>query len=154
MNNRIDITTTAEQLAAAHTAAASLSNALPFLVAMDPDERMKMLKMGERTEGFVRTALEAARQHPDTLPVLLDVEALERDLTLRDELAPFEMLFATMLQKVQDTRRLAGRDLYSGCLSIYQSLQRYGGTEGVDATLAQLGKRFKRTAAVGDDAGA
>jgi hypothetical protein len=49
-----------------------------------------------------------------------------------------------MLQKIQDTRRLAGRDLYSGCLDIYQSLQRYGGTEGVDATVAQLGKRFKR----------
>jgi hypothetical protein len=144
MYNRIDINPTNEQLAAARAAAISLSNALPFLVALDTDERVKMLKMGERTEGFVRSALEAARQHPETLLALLDVEALERDLSVRDELAPFELLFATMLQKVQDTRRLAGRDLYSGCLDIYQSLQRYGGTEGVDASLVQLRKRFKR----------
>ncbi len=145
MQNRIDITATLEQLTAAHAAVVSLSTALPFLVALDVDERIKMLKMGDRAEGFVRTALQAARQHPDTLPVLLDVDALERDLVLREALAPFELLFATMLQKVQDTRRIAGSDLYAGCLDIYQSLQRYGGTEGVDGALAQLSKRFKRS---------
>ena len=144
MPTQIDQHPTQEQLTAATTAASALNNALSFLVALDVDERIKMLKMGDRTDGFVRYALNAAREHPGTLPGLLDVDKLERDLDLRDDLAPLEMLLASMLQKVQDTRRVAGRDLYSGCLDIYQSLQRYGGTEGVDATVAQLGKRFNR----------
>ena len=147
MTNKIDITLTSEQAAASQAAVAAVHGALPFLVSLTPVARRNILKMGERSEGFVRSALDAARQFPDVIPAGLDVAALTRDLELRDSLAGLELTLGSLLQKVQDTRRVAGSDLYSGALDIYQALQRHGTSEGVDVAVNQLRQRFRRPAA-------
>lgn len=147
MTNKIDITTTAEQNAGATAALEGLIEAMPYLITLTPTERRRMLKMGERTEGFARTALEAAAQFPGAIPPGLDTAQLTRDLGLRDNLAGMELALGSLLQKVRDTRIVAGSDLYSGALDIYQALQRHGFEEGVDAAVNQLSLRFRRTAA-------
>ena len=145
MTNKIDITLTTEQAAAGSAAVAALATAFPYLVSLTPTGRRKMAKMGERSEGFVRTALDAAAQFPNAMPASVDLAQLDRDLELREHLAEVELALGSMLQKVQDTRRVAGSDLYSGALDIYQALKRHGADEGVDVAVTQLRQRFRRT---------
>ncbi len=144
MKNQIDIILTAEQVAAGQAAVTAVAAAFPYLISLTPIVRTKMLKMGERSEGFVRTALEAATQHPAVIPETLDMTKLNRDLALRENLAGTELALGSLLQKVQDTRRVAGADLYSGALDIYQALQRHGTGEGVDLAVNLLRQRFRR----------
>src|SRR5690349_4251156 len=145
MTNKINITLSAEQQAAGTAAVEALATAFPYLVSLTPTGRRKMLKMGERTEGFVRTALDAAAQFQNAMPASVDVAQLDRDLALREHLAQVELALGSILQKVQDTRRVAGSDLYSGALDIYQALRRHGVDEGVDVAVNQLRQRFRRT---------
>ncbi|MGV3532793.1 MAG: hypothetical protein ACO1QR_10520 [Chthoniobacteraceae bacterium] len=147
MTNKIDITLTTEQAAAGSAAVAALETAFPYLISLTPSGRSKILRMGERTEGFVRTALDAAEQFPNAIPPSVDLAHLSRDLELREHLAGIELALGSMLQKVQDTRRVAGSDLYSGALDIYQALKRHGVDEGVDVAVNQLRQRFRRAAA-------
>ncbi len=147
MKNQIDITLSTEQVASGQAAITALNVALPYLISLTPMGRKKILKMGERTEGFVRTALEAATQHPGVIPETLDLAKLNRDLALRENLAGMELALGSLLQKVRDTRIVAGSDLFSGALDIYQALQRHGTTEGVDLAVNQLRLRFRRTSA-------
>ncbi len=144
MKNRIDIAITEEQAASAVAAVAAVATAMPYLIAMSPEDRKYMVKPGERSEGFIRATLELARENTHLVPSLVDMTKLDRDLALRDKLAPIEVALTLLATKVNHTRRLAAADLYEGCLDLYHEFQRHGQDQGLDALIAPLRQRFKR----------
>lgn len=150
MKDRINISLTDEEFENATDAVKSVSDAMPYLIALNPSERRHIVRVGLASEGFMQGALELARQNPHLVPSVVDMAALERDLALRDKLAPLEAALTLLATKVNHTRRLANADLYEGCLDIYHELQRHGQDQGLDDLLAPLRERFKARRAVTD----
>ena len=66
--NKMNVTLTAEQKATILSAVEALEDAIPFRLSLDNTERRRLLKLGSKSEGFVRQALEAARNHPEFIP--------------------------------------------------------------------------------------
>jgi hypothetical protein len=144
MKDRINIAITAEQAAGAAAAVEAVAEAMPYLITLSVEDRRRMVKAAEGTEGFIRSALELARQNPHLVPSLVDMAKLERDLALREALAPVEAGLTLLATKVNHTRRLANADLFEGCLDIYHECQRHGQDQGLDALVAPLRTYFKR----------
>jgi len=154
MKDRINITLTDEELENATEAVQAVADAMPYLIALSISERRHVVRVGLASEGFMQGTLELARQNPHIVPSVVDLAALERDLALRDKLAPLEAALTLLATKVNHTRRLANADLYEGCLDIYHELQRHGQDQGLDDLLGPLRERFKarRVAAKGEEA--
>lgn len=143
--NRIDTTLSAEQLAAVRAAVAALNDALPFLVSISAAERRRIMKLGPKSEGFVRQTHELAREHPEILPNGLVVADLDRDQALREALLPTQQDLVVLLQKVNDTMMLAGADLMQASLIIYRGLRSYGDAAGYGDIREELGRRFEQS---------
>ncbi len=145
--NRIDVVLTAEQIASVRAAVATLNTALPFLVSMSAAERRLLMKLGPKSEAFVRQTHELAREHPEILPIGLSVAELDRDQILRDELLPTKQDLELLLRRINDTMLLAGADLMQGTLIVYRGLRSYGDAAGYGTIRAELGRRFAQTRA-------
>lgn len=143
MKDKINVVLTDEALENATAAIELVAENMPYLIALTPGERRHMVKVGLASEGFIQGTLELARQNPHIVPPLVNMTALERDLALRDKLAPLEAALTLLATKLNHTRRLANADLYDGCLDIYHELQRYGQDQGLDALIVPLRERFK-----------
>lgn len=145
-NARINVILSAEQVAAISTAMAALNAALPFLVSLTVEERRRLFKLGSRSEGFVREAASAAREYPEHLPSSLGLEALDRDLALRETLLPILQQVRTLYTKVNDTWMVAGADAMQTATAMYRVLKAHRG-EGLDETIRVLKQRFERSGA-------
>ena len=84
--NRMNVTLTSEQKATIIAAVEALESAIPFRLSLDNTERRRLLKLGSKSEGFVRQALEAARNHPEFVPAAISMEDLDRDEAAREVL--------------------------------------------------------------------
>ena len=146
-NSQIDITLTTEQIAAVVAAMEALELTVPFLVSLTPDDRLRLFKLGTRSEGFVNEALSAAQQHSDYLPAAIDLPQLQRDLALRQALLPIVQRARVLYTKLNDTWMLAGADAMQSATAIYRVLRAQRG-EGLDVTLNVLKQRFERSAPV------
>ena len=142
--NRINVTLTGEQKLTILAALEELESAIPFRVSLDSTERRRLLKLGDKSEGFVRTALEAARNHPEHLPANLSLENLARDEALRDILLTLVQRIGALHTQVRDSHLLAGSDLMQGATAIYRALQANARGEGLDDTIGTLKKRWDR----------
>lgn len=145
-SNKLDVTLTAEQIAAVMAALDTLDTALPFIVSLTPEERRALFRMGTRSEGFVREALTAAEQHPDHIPASLGVVEMQRDLDLRDLLQPVLSRLGVIHTKVNDTWLLAGADAMQKATAVYRVLKNTRG-QGLDDTLNVLKQRFVKSSA-------
>ena len=143
MNGKIDISLTAAEKAAITAAAHHVSALMPFLRAFTPEERRTLHRLGPRRESFSRLALEVARQNSIFIPQSVNLEELERDLALHEVLTTVRTQFQQLLQQVEDTQHVAGRDLYAGALEIYRALKGHGEGAGLEHSLADLKTRFR-----------
>ncbi len=141
--NHINVTLTAEQAAALTSLLDELDTATPFLVSLLPEERKSLFKLGSRSEGFAREALQAAILYPQHLPASIGLAELQRDVNLRDTLLPVLQRVRTLYTKMNDTWMLAGGDAMRSATRIYRVLQAHRG-EGLDETLDVLAQRFER----------
>jgi hypothetical protein len=144
--NRINITLTTEQKAAIIAAVEGLETAIPFRVSLDNTERRRLFKLGSKSEGFVREALSAARNHTQFIPPSIALADLDRDEELREMLLTCVQRVGALYTQLVDTHTLVGSDLMSGAVRIYRALQANGQGAGIDNTLQTLKQRFDRPA--------
>ena len=142
--NRVNVTLTTEQKAAIIAAVEALETAIPFRISLDNTERMRMLKLGQKSEGFVREALEAARNHPNYIPASISLEDLDRDEEVREVLLTCVQRVGALYTQLQDTATAAGSDLMKGATAIYRALRANAEGAGLDQTLGTLHQRFDR----------
>ncbi len=143
-NNRLAVILTAEQIAGIDTAVASVETATPFLVNLSPTERRKLLKLGPKSEAFVRHAMEAGNQNQDIVPSSLDLGEMNRDKAVRDALLSIGQRLDLLQAKVRDTSMLAGSDLMGASMVIYRALLANGRASGLDELLSRLQARWDR----------
>ncbi|RYD71346.1 MAG: hypothetical protein EOP84_25040 [Verrucomicrobiaceae bacterium] len=144
-NHLIDITITPEALTDMRAAVATLSTETEvFGIHLDEAQRKHSMKIGTRNESFVRDMLEFARQHPHLVPSGIDITAIQRDLTARDQITPLLFQIKALTRTLEDTHLALGIDLFNGTRGFYKAVKPIALINGVQDIIARIGQRFAR----------
>lgn len=142
--NIIDITLDGGQLAELDATIAALQTGLQGLIALTPEERRQLNKMGDKSEAFCRQAVDVFSENPNVLPRNFDLDAFRRDLATLDALRPRLMRLARLSERGDDTLTALGSDLMTNALEGYAVLKVAGRGAGLDGLRRMLSARFSR----------
>lgn len=143
MQNLATLSYTEEQLNAIDTTLATLESQLSGLIALSAEQRLRMTKMGERSETFCRRAVTVLGENPQIIPPNLDLADAIADLRGRDQLRPRIARLARLSQRATDTEMALGSDVMVAALQGYKLLKAIGRSEGLDSLRRELGNRFR-----------
>lgn len=143
-DNRVSASLSQADRQAVMDAINTIRQKLPFLIDLTPDERRSLLRMGDKSRGFVAQALEVAEQNPDILPRSFDVAEMRRDVELLSALAPVLNALSQLNELVDDTHMAVGSEAYASALLVYQYARAAGRGPALDSALDSLGQRFAR----------
>lgn len=147
-NNRVSIEITEamvadvkEKLNAVRTALAGV-----LVTNLTPDERVTMLKMGDKTLAFVNRALEFAALNPALVPPYLNLEEAQRDYKLAASISRLLKELATLQRGLEDTGMVAGSEAYDAALIFYASVRGASRSNipGAQAVHDELKRQFPR----------
>ena len=144
--NLIDFSLTPEALNAIDGALNTLETQLSGLLALSPDQRRQLTKMGDKSEAFCRQAVDVLGENPGILPANFDYPGFRRDLAMLDALRPRLVRLARLQERSDDTAMALGSDLMTNALEGYAYLKIAGKGEGLDALRKKLSARFDRNA--------
>jgi hypothetical protein len=144
-NHLIDISIAAESLTALRTAAAAMATELGTIAVTLDDAQVKYsAHMGLRNETFSREMLQVAEERPGLVPDTINVAAIKRDITARDQLGPIVIQLRAMTKLAEDTHSALGIDAYNGCRALYMSLKVIAKVAGISEIITDIGRRFAR----------
>lgn len=86
--NLIDLSPTLEALNTIDAAINTLESQFTGLLALTPDQRRQLTKMGDKSEAFCRQAVDVLGENPGILPANFDYPGFRRDLAALDALRP------------------------------------------------------------------
>ena len=95
--NRVSATLSTADQEAVMTALGVIRERLPFLIDLTTAERVILPKLGDKTQPFVKKAVDIARQHPELLPAGF-LDEMRKDAQLLDGLSPIRLAI-DLLQK-------------------------------------------------------
>ncbi|WP_026969341.1 hypothetical protein [Algoriphagus terrigena] len=132
----------AQVLAALTTASDIL---MKYLIALTPEQRANMLKLGDASVAFASKAMEYLKSSPTFLPATVSAVEMEKDWKVFNQLMPVIHLLDKLYSGVSDTSMEAGSELYKNCLLYYTGAKigaemNYPGAKPISE---DLGKRFK-----------
>ena len=142
--NLVDLDYTADALAAIDAALTALEAGFAGLLALTPDQRQMLTKMGDKSEAFCRKADAVFGENLGILPANFDLPAYRRDLATMDALRPRLARLSKLSQRGDDTLMAVGSDLMSNALEGYAVLKVTGKGQGVDDLRKMLATRFAR----------
>lgn len=117
------------------------------MVALSPQERQTIPKVGDGTFPFVEKVMEYAKKDEQFMPPFVQLEEMEKDWSVVKELMPILRDLQQVQSNLDDTVMLAGSEAYVGALSYYNSVK-YGAQVNVaDAKVIfeDLRQRFERS---------
>lgn len=152
-NNRIDQVLTDEQMRKAKENIKNIEKDFPFLVGLTDQERNSLLGIDVNNKAFVEDALNAGRANPELLPRYISLENAENDLKLFEQMDEIIPILKQFLQKLTDTRLLAGSEAYMTSLMLYRlfTAAATAGMPGAEAVMKQLQPRFKKQGGTGSE---
>lgn len=114
----------------------------PHLVALTPEDRGGLPKMGDKTIAFVRKAAEYARADQALRPSYLDMDEMDRDLGTVELLNRLQRPLAQIAANLDDSIMAAGGEAYAAALAYYQAVKgaaraRVPGAQPIADDLAQ-----------------
>ncbi|MEH2070499.1 MAG: hypothetical protein V7K47_20455 [Nostoc sp.] len=117
---------------------------LPFLVTLSPEERRKLVKMGDKSLAFVNNSVTAAQSNREILPATFDVEELVQDYQLAAALTELLISIQQLSEQVDDTLMAVGSEAMTSSLTVYDYVKTASKkTPGLKTVAEQLGERFK-----------
>jgi hypothetical protein len=121
----------------------------PYLIALTPQQRQAILKMGDRSQPFVDKSLEYAQRNPNLLPSFLNLAEWKKDSAGRKQLTDMHYVLAELGSNVADTNMQCGSEAYNQALLFYNSVKLAAKNNVPDAKVIaeELGKRFNLRAA-------
>ncbi|GAA0879630.1 hypothetical protein GCM10009119_25980 [Algoriphagus jejuensis] len=93
------------------------------LIALTPEERRTMLKMGDGSGPFVDKVLDYIDSNPQFLPAIIDPKEMKKDWKTWNQLVPILRLVDQLQSNLSDTIMEAGSELYADCLGYYGGTQ-------------------------------
>ena len=146
MENQV-LTVPPEVIAQAKDLANQLTALLsPYVDALTPEERISILKMGDKTIDFVIKALEYVKTNPQFAPAYLNVEGLNTDVAAVNGLTEIEQPVKSLAMQLDDTIMVAGSEAYTAALTFYNSVKEAAkrNVPGAKAIADDLKVRFER----------
>lgn len=114
---------------------------MPFLVALTPADRRSMLRLGDRSEAFVRRAQYMANRHPGILSRDFDLQEMNSDIELYFALRDVQQAVTHFTELLDDTVAAAGADAFSATLDVY-GFAKLANADGLDELRALMARRF------------
>ncbi|HIK06766.1 MAG TPA: hypothetical protein IGS40_19080 [Trichormus sp. M33_DOE_039] len=122
----------------------TIQRKLPFLITLSPEERRKLVKMGDKSLAFVNNSVSAAKSNPEILPASFDVDELVRDYQLATTLTEVLTSMHQLTEQVDDTLMAVSSDAMTSSLTVYDYVKTAAKkTPGLKTVAEQLGERFK-----------
>src|SRR5438067_8892173 len=90
---------------------ATIRQSFPFLIDLTTAERVAMAKLGDKSQGFVRRALEVGTQHYNKLPPML-LDGMRADMELLESFTPIRIAIDLLQKQVDDTATHIGAQVY------------------------------------------
>lgn len=156
MENKINFTIPEEITAkVAQNLKDILADLKPYLLALSPDERQALPKMGDGTQPFVEKALDYTISAPQFAPPYMDTEGLANDMKVHEQLIPLLREVRSLCNGLDDTTMQAGAESYMCSLTYYNSVKMAVKLDipGAKTILDDLSKRFEKTKPGKDDEG-
>ncbi len=144
---KLSVTMSAAEVEAVMGAIQTIKQKMPFLLALNSDERRALPQPGDRGRAFIGKALEVATQNPSILPGFFSLDELRKDVELSNTLQPILMSLAQLQGMMEDTARVATSEAYSGALNVYSYAKSSGSAAAVGSAVEELGKLFARRGA-------
>jgi hypothetical protein len=144
LKNRLNATISAANVTAIKAKLAEVSELMPFLIGLKPEEKQALPKINEANKIFVEDAITAIENNPEVLPVYIKVVDIKTDLTLFQQLDEIKGLVDQLFQKIEDTQTLAGSESYVSSLTAYRLFDSAAnaGLPGMQAVYDNLKSRF------------
>jgi hypothetical protein len=125
----------------------------PYALALTPDERRQLPKMGDRTLSFVEKAFDFAKVNPALIPPYVDMNAFAIDKSDATGLRALLNSAQQLEEYISDTEMVAGSEAYQAALSIYNTVKLYAAQDvpGARAMYEELKKFFHKSRAKSQD---
>jgi hypothetical protein len=118
-----------------------LHNCAPFLIDLSKAERRTIVKLGDKSRGFVFKMLELINHQSDFLPRSFDVAEMEKDVELLRSLYAISIAVSQLNQLIESTLMEVGSEAYMAALVAYR-YAKDAHLEGVDDILDDIARRF------------
>ena len=142
--NRVSATLSNADQEAVLAAIETIRQKPPFLIDLTTSERVAMTKLGDRSQAFVKKALEVALQNRGRLPVSFDLEEMRRDAQLFENLAAIRLALDKLCNLVDDTTMQAGAEAYAAARAVYAAMKTPHAGPALRTASDDLSKRFRR----------
>ena len=125
------------------TAFGVIRERLPFLIDLTTAERVTLAKLGDKTQPFVRKAVDIALQHPELLPAGF-LDEMRKDAQLLASLSPIRLAIDLLQKQIDDTALQVGAEAYAAARTVYAVTKTPYAGAILRTAADDLGKRFGR----------
>lgn len=140
----LSLSFTDAQAAAIDAALTELETQFASLVGLSADKRRKLMKMGDKSEGFCRLTLSLLEQNPQVVTPGLGLSAIQRTFDAFDWLRPRVQRLQRLGERLDNTNTVIGADIMKASLQGYALLKVSGRDQGLEGLRETLGTRFAR----------
>ncbi|MGV8878503.1 MAG: hypothetical protein ACOH2A_05690 [Sphingobacteriaceae bacterium] len=143
--NKISVTISDGELAEAAKKLNEVQTLLmPYLIALSPDERQTIIKMGDKTSAFVEKALEYAVNKPTLTPGFIELPEWQIDSRAQGSLVKLLRMVQQLGSNLDDTAMLCGSESYASALGFYHNVKQASKMNVPDAKsiFEDLSQRF------------
>lgn len=144
MQNLVSLAPSQEELAEFDAAIAVIQRVLGKGVALTPQQRRDLYKMGDKSESFCRQTLTLLTANPQIVPPNLGLAEARTDLATLDALRPRVHQLRQLAERGDDTELALGSDVMGVALEGYALLKVAGKGEALKAARRELSARFDR----------
>ncbi|MCY7355139.1 MAG: hypothetical protein LH470_08720 [Lysobacter sp.] len=144
MQNLVSLNLPAQDLADIDTAIATLRRVFAPFIALQPDDRVEMKKMGPKSREFCEQALSLLESNPQMVPPNLGLAEALADRTALEQLRPRLQQLHQLVERGDDTEMALGSDMMAIALEGYRLLEVSGKGEALKSARRDLSARFAR----------
>ena len=108
------------------------------LLSLGTDERLRLARMGAKSEAFCREALVVLEQNQASLPANFDLPGFRQDMAAYDALRPLTSRLEEVMRRFEDTQTALGSDLFTASLEGYAFMKLTGKHEGLEKLRSTL----------------
>ena len=145
MQNLIALSLTDQDLADFDAALATLRRLMAPMIALKPEDRRELNKMGPKSKAFCGQVLALLANNPGIVPPNLGLGEAVADQKALAQLRPRFALLHQLAEKADDTEMALGSDIMTTALEGYRLLNVSGKGEALKNARKELSARWAKT---------
>ena len=146
MQNLVSLNLSAQDLTDFDAALATLRRLFTPFLALQPEDRVEIKKMGPKSREFCEQTLTLLANNPQIVPPNLGLAEALADRVALEQLRPRLQQLHQLVERADDTEMALGSDLMAISLEGYRLLEVSGKGEALKGARRALSARFARKA--------